>query len=333
MVYPICRIAVFALLGVQLVLQVNIVSAQNLVTFDPNAAGIDKSVGSWGVDAAWPSYDNVRISINNLGLQNVDFVRVNFYTDEALTSTGELGPEARSRLDAQLALADLAGDVPIGILPNSGSGTDGYYFNNGTDNSQGLRVDRWVNVIRATRDYIANQTGRSLKFVEPFNEPDYLANQGSREQLGEITSALAADSSFNGTELMAASTLRANNNAYFWYDGARGPATAGSTHLLDSEADGDFRVLEAYANFLGNYIDPNDDAWNPEIHSMAEILVGAEVGMDGGSVWGAAMRNRGLAMQASDGKRLGYAADYENESAAAVYRAPNGQILCFCRWR
>ena len=48
-----------------------------------------------------------------------------------------------------------------------------------------------------------------------------------------------------------------------------------------------------------------------------------------GITWGDILRARGLFMQASDGKRLGYSEDLLHQSAAAVYRATDGRVYAF----
>ena len=62
---------------------------------------------------------------------------------------------------------------------------------------------------------------------------------------------------------------------------------------------------------------------------MAEILVGAERGMEAGMVWADVLRGRGTLIQASDGDRLGYAENFSSQSAGAVYRAPDGNLYAF----
>jgi autotransporter-associated beta strand protein len=68
---------------------------------------------------------------------------------------------------------------------------------------------------------------------------------------------------------------------------------------------------------------------NPELHSLGEAIIGADRGMTSGTWWADVLRARGLFVQASDGKRLGYAEDLFRQSAAAVYRAPDGNIYAF----
>jgi hypothetical protein len=44
----------------------------NTVNFSASDVGVTKAVAEWGVDTAWPSFDNVRQSIASMGINNVD---------------------------------------------------------------------------------------------------------------------------------------------------------------------------------------------------------------------------------------------------------------------
>ncbi|MCA9136646.1 MAG: hypothetical protein KDB00_07800, partial [Planctomycetales bacterium] len=291
------------------------------VLFDPGAVGDGtKSVEEWGVDTAWPSYDNVRRSVENIGLGNVDVVRVNFFLEEALNPDGSLTASAKGLIDNQLGLADLAPGTPIALTPSIGN-VNAYY----RDGSN-VHVDHWIDVMKATQQYVVQQSGRTVSAIEPFNEPDYWAGQGTPEELNTIMTMMAADPAFDEVLIQGASTL-SSENSYFWYDRIREPATSGSTHLLGSGPD----ALASYAGFFP-YVkngSPDDVPYNPEVHSMAEVIVGADRGMQGGIFWGVVERPRAQFVQPSDGVRLGYAEDLVDQSAAAVYRGPDGQIRGF----
>lgn len=291
------------------------------VVFDPYAAGDGtKSVAEWGVDTAWPSYDNVRLSVDNIGVDNVDVVRVNFYLEEALNPDGTLNETAKGLIDNQLSLANLAPGKPIALTPSIGN-VNAYY----RDGSN-VHVGHWIDLMKASQQYVTQQTGRSVSAIEPFNEPDYWAGQGTPEELNTIMTLMAADPAFDNVLIQGASTL-SSENSYYWYDRIRGPATSGSTHLLGSGPD----ALTSYAGFFP-YVkngSPDDVPYNPEVHSMAEVIVGADRGMEGGIFWGAVERPRALFVQTSDGERLGYGEDLIHQNAAAVYRGPDGEIRGF----
>jgi fibronectin type 3 domain-containing protein len=60
-----------------------------------------------------------------------------------------------------------------------------------------------------------------------------------------------------------------------------------------------------------------------------EAMVGVEYGMQTGIWWGTAELARGEFVKASDGRRLGYAENRPNWTAASVYRNPQGKVQAF----
>ena len=318
------------------------------VLFDPFAVGDStKSVHEWGVDTAWPNDFNFRQSVENIGLENVDIVRVNFYLEHALNADGTLSQATRDLLDNQLRIANTyAPGKPIALTPTIGGddpndtdhlgNTHVYYLinvvrdGNNKPISADPDVDRWLDLMKASILYVEQQTGREVTAIEPFNEPDLWKGQGTPEQLNEIMTRMVADPEFNGMLIQGASTL-ASELSYFWYDRIRGPANSGTTHLLGSGPD----ALASYAGFFpyvksnGTDHSPDDIPYNPEVHSMAEEIVGADRGMEGGIFWAIVERPRALFTTTSDGNRLGYAEDLVNQNAAAIYRGPDGEIRGF----
>jgi hypothetical protein len=298
------------------------VLAVNTVYFSPSDIGVTKSVAEWGIDTAWPSYDNVRQSIQNMGVGNVDVVRLNFYPDQALVTnsggTYALNATAKGYIDNQLSLAALAGtNKPLALLPTVGT-TDGMYLS-----GSGINVANWAQMIKSTQEYINSKPGFTtarISSIEAFNEPDYWQGQGTRANLNSVIQTLKAYPVFQSTAMLAGSTLN-SDAARSWYDQAPA-ATSGSSHLLGGS-------LTSYVAFMDYVKSTGKPFANPELHSLGEAIVGAEHGMTSGIWWGDALRARGLFVQASDGKRLGYAENLARQSAAAVYRAPDGKIRAF----
>ena len=321
---PALRLLVVGLLS-QLVLAAPAARGVNTISFSPTAAGVDKSVPVWGVDTAWPSEYNVRQSIEHIGQQNVDIVRMLVYIDEPLEYLGRgsygLNDAAKAKIDEHLALAAMAGtNVPytLGIGGSDPESIDADYVS-----GSGINVTNYVRVIKATQEYINSQagfTGSPVYAIEPFNEPDFNFSQANPADLNSIIAGLKTYSVFDNTMMMAPSTLN-SDNAQWWYDQVP-EATAGSTHLLAGS-------LTSWVNFAEYVQNDGKDFVNPELHSMGEILAGAEHGMTMGMVWADVLRGRGTLIQASDGDRLGYAEDFANQSAGAVYRAPDGKMYTF----
>ena len=299
--------------------------AQTTINFSVNDPGVTKSVATWGVDTAWANYDNARQSIEHIGIDNVDIVRVLVYVDEPLVDLGGgnygLTNAAKSKIDAHLALAALVGNnIPLtfGIGGSDPGSIDSDYVS-----GSGINVTNYVRVIKATQQYINSRPGFTsspIYAIEPFNEPDFNFPNANPTDLNSIIQQLRTYDEFRKTLMMAPSVLN-SDNAQWWYD--RVPqATAGSSHLLAGS-------LTSWTNFI-DYVNNDGKTFiNPEIHSMGEILAGAEHGMAAGMVWADVLRGRGTLIQASDGDRLGYAEDLANQSAGAVYRAPDGQVYAF----
>lgn len=285
------------------------------VNFNFTGSGETKAMTHWGVDTAWPSADNIRQTVYHMGIEQTDVVRVNFFMDEPLAADGSIGPNSRSRIDTQLALAAAAGvgNKPIALTPATGDGTHSWYL----DTNGNAIPQRWMDLMAATQQYI----NQPIHALEIFNEPDYWAGMGTPQTLADITALVVNSPNFQGTEIHAASTL-CSCAAKVWYDAVSGPSTHGTLHQLAGSADD-------YVNFILHVQNQGDIAYNPELHSMAEVLYGAEYGLQGGIWWADALRPRGILVNAVQGVRLGYAENRNNSSAAAVYRAANGKTFGF----
>lgn len=300
-------------------------SSPNTINFSPLAPGVEKSVPTWGVDAAWPNFDNVRQSIEHIGQPNVDAVRVLVYFDEPLVSargTFELNAAAKMKIDEHLARAAEVGKTNIPLTFGTG-GTypgqiDATYLQGG-----GVNALQYARAIKATQEYINSQPGFTaspIMAIEAFNEPDFLLTYASPAGLNSIIAQLKTYSEFQNTLMVAPSTLN-SDFAQGWYDQVP-EATAGSSHLLAGS-------LTSWTDFIDHVNDSGKPFVSMELHSMGEILAGADRDMQIGMVWADVLRGRGTLIQASDGERLGYTEDFGNQSAAAVYRAPDGQLYAF----
>ena len=288
--------------------------AANTIYFSPSDAGVSKSVATWGVDTAWPNYDNVRQSIANIGQNNVEVVRLPVFASEPLVYLGRgkygLTNEAKAQIDTHLSLAALAGtNIPFTLGPG---GTAPDSIDPSYVSGAGINVTNFVRLFKVTQEYINSQPGFTSSpvfAIEPFNEPDWNFPNANPNDLNSIIGQLKTYPEFENTLMMAPSTL-SSNNAQWWYDQVP-EATAGSSHLLGGS-------LASWVNFA-DYINGTGKQFvNPELHSMGEMIAGAEHGMTMGMIWGDVLRGRGTLIQASDGDRLGYYEDLGRQSAAAV---------------
>jgi hypothetical protein len=299
--------------------------AQNTIFFSVNDPGVVKSVPVWGVDTAWPNFDNVRQSVEHIGQSRVGAVRIPVYIDEPLVEVVRdefgLSNAAMAKIDAHLALAAMAGpNVPVtfGLSGSDPASIDPMYVSGG-----GINVANYALNIKLTQEYINSRPGfqsSTVYAIEPFNEPDFNFPNANPADLNSIIGQLKTYPVFQNTLMMAPSTLN-SDVAQGWYDQVP-QATAGSSHLLAGS-------LTSWTNFIEHVNADGNPFINPEIHSMGEILAGAEHGMQMGMVWADVLRGRGTAIRASDGKRLGYYEDLVHQSAGAVYRAPDGNIYAF----
>ncbi len=195
--------------------------AVNTVNFSVSAAGTTKSVADWGVDTAWPSYDNVRQSIASMGAGNVDSIRVTFHPGQPLIANGDgtysLNATAKSYINDQLTLAALAGSKPLTFVPGELPTT--------------FDATNWVRTIKATQEYINSRPGfatTAIKSIEAFNEPDYWSGEGTPSQLNDVIAQLKTYSVFQNTAFPAGSTLN-SDNAAAWYNAAPAATTPGTT--------------------------------------------------------------------------------------------------------
>ncbi len=283
-------------------------------------AGISKSITEWGLDTAWPSYDNMRRGILYMGADQVDVVRVAFPVNAAPVN-GALAATQLADLTNRVNLANLAGaGKPVTLTPDNGAGIDAWFRNGSTTE---VVPSRWVQNMEASVRALAAQ-GKTVVSASPFNEPDYTASpvgQGTVTNLYDILGLLATSADFSGVPLAGASTLNCDQ-ANPWYNVVKSRVQEGTTHQLAGSFDN-------YATFYQNVLASGDRAMNEEVHNVAEVIVGAEYGLQTGIWWGTAELARASFIQACQGVRLAYAEHRPNWTAAAVYRAPSGAVQAF----
>lgn len=285
---------------------------QNIITFRTDDPGQTKAIATWGIDTAWPSPDNMRIGLAEMGVDQTDSVRMCFYVDDPLTDAGELGEKSKRRLDKHMKIARMAGNKPWTLLPATEDLVNPWF-----KDGDKVRPDRWVAVIEATQKYL----GKPVAVISPFNEADWGWGQGSPEDLRDILQLLRKNPHFKHAKLDGPATLSCDS-AVHWFDVIKDQVDIGSTHTLGGSFDN-------YVNFIKHVRAAGKEASNPEAHSMVEAIIGAEYGLQDVTWWGAPFLSRGLFVKSCQGKRLAYVEDRPDWSAAAVYRAPDGVIRGF----
>ncbi|KAF0095881.1 MAG: Ricin-type beta-trefoil lectin domain protein [Puniceicoccaceae bacterium 5H] len=289
------------------------------VFFDVDAAGADKSLPTWGLDTAWLDAANVIRGVEFMGKPQVDVIRFSFTPDRPLVD-GDLNASAQEEFDQRMAIVDNYTEADTALYFNVDGAIDPYF----KDANDETRADRWAQLIDVTRQK-CEAAGRTVLSVAPFNEPDYTTEQGDISKLHEICTLLRNDAAyaaaFQDIRLYGASTLNADEAAN-WYTPLASVLDEGNTHQLAGSFD-------SYADFYELVQSKGDLGANDELHNVMEAIVGAEYGMDAAIWWGTAEYARGEFVQASDGPRLGYAEHRPNWTAAAVYRAPDGEVKAF----
>lgn len=289
------------------------------VLFDVAAAGVSKSIPTWGLDTAWLNSDNVRRGVVFMGQPQVDVIRFSFTGDTPI-SGGNLSGTGLTEFNTRMGIVNSWADSHTQLyLNNDTASLDVSYQGSG-----GVNAAAWAQLIAVTKSNCV-AAGRTVISVSPFNEPDYGTWQGDSTRLGQVCSQLRTTfgASFTGIRLSGGNTLN-NDVASGWYTplNAAGYLEEGCTHQLAGSFDN-------YAAFFQTVQANGDLGANDELHNVMEAMVGAEYGMGAGIWWGTAERARGEFVRTSDGVRLGYAEHRPNWTAASVYRGTNGGVKAF----
>lgn len=282
--------------------------------------GVAKPVPNWGLDTAWYDENNVRRGAVFMGSNRVDVVRISFTPTAALIG-GDLQANEMAILTNRLNWVRKWANPATAVCINEDSPTVDAWFKlgNGT-----IDPARWAQLIEVTTRR-AQESGRTVVAVAPFNEPDYYRAErlADMQKFYDTAGMLTNYPRFitNNIRLSGGNTLN-TDQANPWYNFLKARLGEGNTHQLAGSFDN-------YASFFQNVVASGDHASNDELHNVMEAMVGAEYGMQTGIWWGTAERARGEFVKASDGVRLGYAEHRPNWTAAAVYRGTNGSVQAF----
>ncbi|MGA2854168.1 MAG: RICIN domain-containing protein [Verrucomicrobiota bacterium] len=282
------------------------------IFYSTTDAGVTRSITNWGLDTCWPSFDNMQRGLIFMGTNNVNIVRVGFTVDSPLTNN-DVSPADKTNLQICANYANMATAATKWDMNELDGVNSWYQSGSGTVNP-----DRWAAAIEACQRFYK----KNIWSVEGFNEPDYSPwGEGSRQNLYDIFGCLQASTNFPGAAMAGGSTLN-DDNAVSWFNAVSPRATIGTTHCLAGS-------VSSYVNFLQTVAASNALPFNPEVHNVCEAIIGAEYGLNGAIWWGTAELARGNFVKACQGTRLGYADDWANWTAAAVYRGTNGAVQAF----
>ena len=284
------------------------------ISFKTTDRGVEKSIKDWGIDATWINLYNAKASSKNAGDQ-IDFIRIGFYLHKPTNDDGSLSKGQIKLLDEALHFVHLVDKkMPIMLSPNNEKGIiDWYKEPDGSAN-----VKRWYNVMIKTKEYVESK-GHKVISVEAFNEPDWKNwNMGKKDDFNELLK-MCKDW---GVLRVGPSTLSANS-APAWYDKIRRNIEVGGTHTLGGCS------MTQYVDFLKKAKRNRKTFMNPEVHSLVEVIVGAEEGMDSVCWWDQINKGRAAFMKACQGTRIAYEAVKDNWSAGCVYRGPDNVLYGF----
>jgi hypothetical protein len=282
------------------------------ILFSPTDPGVTRSITNWGLDTCWANSDNMQRGLIFMGTNKVTIIRVGFTVDSPLTNN-DVSPGDKSVLQTCANLASMATAATRWDL-NLDSSVNSWY----QSGANTVYPDRWAAAMEACQRYY----NRSIWSAEGFNEPDYTPNgEGSAQNLYGIFGYLRTSTNFPGTAMEGGSTLN-DDDAVSWFNPIAAQASIGSTHCLAGSAS-------SYVTFMQTVLSSNALPFNPEMHNVVEAIMGANYGLYGGIWWGTAELTRGSFVNACQGKQLGYADDWPNWTAAAVYRRTNGAVQAF----
>ena len=273
----------------------------------------------WGLDEAWCSEANMKQGRNYLNLfnNNVSVVRLSFQPCWQLTNSTSLTSDHMTDLTERMRVLGLLGYAPEIFLNCDPKDNMNSWYQGTTD----TYVTRWVNLIKATGQYIESQ-GYTVTGIAPFNEPDlsstgYPSSTGTKTYAmqGKIFTALKSDSWAKNKKTLGGNTLNPDY-ALTYYTNYKSNIDEGNTHQLAGTASNFVSFLDRVSNTDGKLL------CQDEMHNVMEAMVGAEYGMDDAIWWGSSEHARSQFCRANDGtgRRLAYLWDQGTFSASSIYR-------------
>lgn len=311
----------FRSLGVVAVFFVLIISssvrAQIPVSFNTSGPGVSAAITNWGLDTGWANYDNMYRGLQYMGTNTVNLVQVAFEMYDKITN--DITPQMKLDLTNMVSLASQTSTNARWIMSSGTGGGVTNYYQSGTGT---VYPDRWATMMSAwQRNFATNFPHRTMWLTQPFNEPDYGWGQGSQQNLYDVLGYLQTSNNFSGVHFGGGCTL-SDDTALSWYDFIASRVSVGTTHCLAGS-------VNSYVSFIQTVEANNAIPFNPEVHNLVEVIIGANYGLQGGTWWGTAELARGNFANACQGRRLGYADNWNNWTAAAVYRGTNGAVQAF----
>lgn len=244
----------------------------------------------------------------------VDFIRISFYLHEPYNEDGSLSAGQIKSLDHALKFVKVFGKtMPVMLSPANMEGIIDWYKK--PDGS--AHIERWYNVMLKSREYVESK-GYKVVALEVFNEPDWKKwNMGKMEDLDELFEMCA-----DWKVMRVGPSTLSPTPATEWYREIRKNIDCGGTHTLGGS-------MEQYVDLIKRVKKDRKSFMNPEVHSLVEVIVGAEEGMDAVCWWDQINAGRAAFMKACKGKRIAYECVEKNWSAACIYRGEDDILYGF----
>lgn len=280
----------------------------------------------WGLDVAWLSEQNIRRGINFIGKENLSLARSSFQMNTPLDEDTRLTLSQQAMLRSRTeAINIISPNIDIVLNADQGDGSPQFIHSYYSSNNV-AKPDRWARLIDASVGFMQTQyPAHRIIAVSPFNEPDYVYwNEGTLANFREIARLLKTDyPRFKDIAITAGNTLN-NDEAMKWYNGVKPYATWGNTHQLAGS-------FHTFADFWQQVEADGNYPYADELHNVGEAMIAANYGLKAGIWWGFDSRARGEFCHISNhGKRLAYAENRRDWTAASVYRnEETGEVKAF----
>lgn len=285
----------------------------------------------WGLDLAWLSEENVRTGVFYTNREMIDIIRTSFQPTYSIEE-GTFNAEQQKAMDDRIAIIKRWLKSDVGLYLNCDHPTVDAWYNDASISSLG-RGQRWAKLIDLTADYYKSKGLTNITSILPFNEPDYGWDQGlssqRKEDFRSICKVLREDEAYKDkyatARLCGGNTLN-NDRALEWWQYSKDYLNEGNTHQLAGS-------FSTFAAFYTELQQAGHHATADELHNVMECMVGAEYGLQTGIWWGTNEYTRSQFMKATyhrnPGKRLAYAEQRNNWTAASIYRHTDGSVQAF----
>ena len=186
-----------------------------------------------------------------------------------------------------------------------------------TWNNNKIRGARWREMFKQVIDVVRNEYGVEILAIEPLNEPDFGGKFGDRDNWNTVLGKFQEDPQLSQYPIIGPSTLSADAFRS-WYDAMSLKVDWGATHWIKGST-------RNYIRFLRKVNNDGKFVFNSELHNLIELIIGANHGLDGATIWGGVEEVEALFAEVSEnGRRIAYEVVSDKQVATAVYKLDQG---------